>query len=145
MHYMHDRRRNIVTNPADAIRQTLFGPEYWLARFVFQRGLALIYLLAFLVAFRQFRALLGERGLLPVPQFLKFANFKRAPSIFHFYYSDRFLAAVSVAGILLSMVGLTPWSEGGPLWKSIALWASLYVLYLSIMNVGQEFYGFGWE
>jgi len=36
---------------------SLFGTEYWLARFAFQRGLALIYLIAFLVAFRQFRAI----------------------------------------------------------------------------------------
>jgi hypothetical protein len=124
---------------------SLFGSEYWLARFVFQRGLALIYLIAFLVAFQQFRALLGERGLLPVPQFLHFVNFRRTPSIFHLYYSDSFFAGVSVAGILLSIIGLTSLSERGPLWISIAVWSSLYLLYLSIMNVGQVFYGFGWE
>ena len=33
----------------DVLRQGLFGSEYWLARFAFQRGLALIYLVAFLV------------------------------------------------------------------------------------------------
>src|SRR5580700_2512688 len=124
---------------------SLFGTEYWLARFAFQRGLALIYLIAFLVAFRQFRALVGERGLLPVPQFLQFVKFRRTPSIFHLYYSDSFFAGVSVAGILLSIMGLTSLSERGPLWISIAVWASLYLLYLSIMNVGQVFYGFGWE
>src|SRR5437879_8248038 len=32
----------------DVLRQGLFGSEYWLARFAFQRGLALIYLVAFL-------------------------------------------------------------------------------------------------
>jgi lipase maturation factor len=122
-----------------------FGSEYWLARFLFQRGLALIYLLAFLAAFKQFRPLLGERGLLPVPQFLAFVNFRRAPSIFHFHYSDRFFAGVSVAGILLSIAGLTSLSERGSIWLSIAIWTSLYLLYLSIMNVGQIFYGFGWE
>src|SRR5690348_9716075 len=112
---------------------------------MFQRGLALIYLAAFLVAFNQFRPLLGEHGLLPVPQFLAYVNFRRAPSIFHFHYSDRFFAGVSAAGILLSIAGLTSLSERGPLWLSMAVWASLYLLYLSIMNVGQIFYGFGWE
>jgi len=125
--------------------QGLFGSEYWLARFAFQRGLALIYLIAFLVAFNQFRPLLGERGLLPVPQFLGFVNFRRAPSIFHLFYSDNFFGAVSFAGILLSIIGLTSLSERGPLWMSIAVWSAPYVLYLSIMNVGQVFYGFGWE
>lgn len=130
---------------SDPFWQGLFGSEYWLARFAFQRGLAFIYLIAFLVAFNQFRPLLGEHGLLPVPQFLKFVNFRRAPSIFHFFYSDNFVDGVSLAGILLSIVALTSLSERGPLWISIAVWSSLYVLYLSIMNVGQTFYGFGWE
>lgn len=129
----------------DAVRHSLFGSEYWLARFAFQRGLALIYLIAFLVALNQFRPLLGERGLLPVPQFLEFVNFRKAPSIFHFFYSDNFFSGVSLAGILLSIIALTSFSERGPLWISIAVWISLYVLYLSIMNVGQTFYGFGWE
>lgn len=31
------------------------------------------------------------------------------------------------------------------MWISIAVWSLLYLLYLSIMNVGQVFYGFGWE
>jgi len=132
-------------NAIDVLRQGLFGSEYWLARFAFQRGLALIYLIAFLVALNQFRPLLGERGLLPVPQFLQFVSFRRAPSIFHFYYSDNCFAAVSCAGILLSIIGLTSLSERGPLWVSIAVWSLTYVLYLSIMNVGQTFYGFGWE
>ena len=122
-----------------------FSSEYWLARFAFQRGLALIYLLAFLAAFNQFRPLLGERGLLPIPEFLRYVNFRRAPSIFHFHYSDNFFATVSAAGILLSIVGLSSLSERGPIWLSIAIWGSLYLLYLSIMNVGQVFYGFGWE
>ena len=125
--------------------QGLFGSEYWLARFAFQRGLAIIYLIAFLAAFQQFGPLLGERGLLPVPQFLQFVTFRRAPSIFHFYYSDNFFGGVSIAGILLSIAGLTSLSERGPLWMSIAVWSLLYLLYLSIMNVGQVFYGFGWE
>ena len=131
--------------PTYALGQPLFGPEYWLARFAFQRGLALIYLIAFLVALNQFRPLLGERGLLPVPRFLGFVDFRKAPSIFHFYYSDNFFGIVSLAGILLSIVGLSSLSERGPLWISIAVWSSLYLLYLSIMNVGQTFYGFGWE
>jgi hypothetical protein len=129
----------------DALWQRLFSSEYWLARFAFQRGLALIYLLAFLVALNQFRPLAGERGLLPVPEFLRYVNFRRAPSIFHLFYSDRFFGGVAWAGIALSIIALTSFSERGPLWISIAVWASLYLLYLSIMNVGQVFYGFGWE
>ena len=35
-------------------------PAYWLSRLVFERGLAAIYLIAFLTAVNQFRPLLGE-------------------------------------------------------------------------------------
>src|ERR1700740_2335219 len=129
----------------DAVPHILFGSEYWLARFAFQRGLALIYLIAFLVARNQFRPLLGERGLLPISQFLGFVNFRKAPSIFHFFYSDNFFSGISLAGISLSIIALASFSERGPLWISIAVWSSLYVIYLSIVNVGQTFYGFGWE
>ncbi|TDC71755.1 lipase maturation factor family protein, partial [Streptomyces hainanensis] len=47
------------------------APDYWLSRLVVQRGLALIYLLAFLSAIREFPALAGERGLTPAPAFLR--------------------------------------------------------------------------
>jgi len=128
-----------------ALGQALFGPEYWLARFAFQRGLALIYLTAFLVALQQFRPLVGERGLLPVPEFLRYVKFRRAPSFFHLHYSDRFFGGIAWLGIALSIIALSSFSERGPLWFSIVVWSSLYLLYLSIMNVGQVFYGFGWE
>src|SRR5207247_1207703 len=48
-------------------------------------------------------------------------------------------------GIVLSLTALLGLSEAGPLWLSIAIWLLLWVLYLSIVNVGQTFYGFGWE
>lgn len=129
----------------ESFQHAFFNSDYRLARFVFQRGLALIYLVAFLVALEQFPALLGENGLLPVPRFLGFVHFGRAPSIFHWHYSDRFFAGVSITGIVLSVVALTSLSERGPFWLSILVWSALYILYLSIMNVGQTFYGFGWE
>jgi len=39
---------------------------YWYSRFVFERALTALYLVAFLVAANQLVPLLGERGLLPV-------------------------------------------------------------------------------
>ena len=38
------------------------APDYWLSRWLFERALAAICLVAFLVAVTQFRPLLGERG-----------------------------------------------------------------------------------
>jgi hypothetical protein len=117
----------------------------WLVRLLFQRGLAAIYLTAFLVALNQFPALLGERGLLPVPAFLQGVSFREAPSLFHWRYSDRLLAAVAWLGIALAGLTLLGIPESGPLWLSVAVWWLLWALYLSIVNVGQTFYAFGWE
>lgn len=121
-----------------------FG-DVWLVRLLLQRALAAIYLIAFIVVLQQFKPLLGERGLLPVPAFLKRVSFRDAPSIFCWRYSDRLLDAVAWSGILLSAVALTGLSERFPLWLSTATWLVLWFLYLSIVNVGQKFYGFGWE
>jgi hypothetical protein len=117
----------------------------WWVRLVFQRGLAGIYLLAFLCALNQFRPLLGERGLLPAPRLLERASFREAPSIFHLHYSDRFFAAVASLGVALSAIAISGVSEAGPLWLSMAVWLVLWALYLSIVSVGQNFYSFGWE
>jgi hypothetical protein len=121
-----------------------FG-DVWLVRLVLQRGLALIYLGAFLSASCQFRALIGEDGLLPIPRFLSRVSFRDAPSLFHFGYSDRRFAAVAWVGVALSVCALSGLSEAGPVWLSAALWLVLWAFYLSIVNVGQTFYGFGWE
>ena len=121
------------------------APDYWLSRLVITRVLGAIYLIAFLVAINQFRALLGERGLLPAPRFLDSVPFRRAPSLFHLRYSDRLLAIVSWSGVLLSasiVVGLV---EAAPLVIWMLVWLVLWLLYLSIVNIGQTFYAFGWE
>jgi len=115
-----------------------FG-HVWLIRLLFQRALAAIDLLAFLGALFQFRALLGERGLLPVPAFVERVGFRDSPSLFAWHYSDRLLTIVASTGILLSAIALTGLYEGP------ALWLVLWILYVSIVNVGQTFYAFGWE
>src|SRR5438874_189256 len=121
------------------------APDYWLSRLVIERGLAALYLIAFVVAFNQFRPLLGERGLLPAPNFLRLAPFSRTPSLFHLHYSDRMLAIVAVTGAVLATAAVLGLVEAGPLWIFIPAWFALWALYLSIVNVGQIFYAFGWE
>lgn len=123
-----------------------FGADdYWFARLVFQRGLALVYLVAFVNAAMQFRALIGERGLTPVPNFLNRASFRSSPSVFHLYYSDRFFAVVAWLGVLISAALLLGLGDGLPLWAHMVIWGLLWAMYLSIVNVGQVWYGFGWE
>src|SRR3954468_17606907 len=123
----------------------LHAEGYWLARFLLQRGLGLVYLIAFVVVLEQFRPLLGEDGLLPVPGFLARVSFRKAPSLFHFRYSDRLLVAVAVTGIVLSLAVVVGIPDRLPAPLTVAIWLALWALYLSIVNVGQTFYSFGWE
>ncbi|WP_329113259.1 lipase maturation factor family protein [Streptomyces sp. NBC_01353] len=121
------------------------APDYWLSRIVFQRGLAGLYLVAFLSAALQFRALIGERGMLPVPEYLRRVEPRQAPSLFHWHYSDRLFAAVSWGGAAVALALVAGAGDAVPLAVSMLLWAVLWALYLSIVNVGQTWYSFGWE
>jgi hypothetical protein len=123
----------------------LQAPDYWLTRLVLQRALGVIYLIAFLVAANQFRPLLGEHGLLPVPHFLRQVTFMQAPSLFHIHYSDRALLVVAWSGVALSVSVVAGVPDVAPSWVAILIWFALWALYQSIVNVGQIFYGFGWE
>jgi lipase maturation factor len=123
----------------------LNAPGYWISRFVFVRAMAAIYLIAFLAAANQFRPLLGSRGILPIPGFVRAVPFRRSPSVFHLHYSDRFFAAVAWAGVAISALALAGVVDRAPTGVSMAAWAALWALYLSIVNVGQTWYAFGWE
>ncbi|MEU6063908.1 MULTISPECIES: lipase maturation factor family protein [Streptomyces] len=121
------------------------APEYWWSRLIFQRALAGVYLVAFLTAALQFRALLGERGMLPIPHFLRRVRFRYAPSLFHLHYSDRMFAACCWAGCAVSATLLAGLDSQLPLWAGMVLWLVPWALYLSVVNVGQTWYAFGWE
>ncbi|MFF1868281.1 lipase maturation factor family protein [Kitasatospora herbaricolor] len=125
--------------------QWFAAPEYWLGRLLVQRMVAAVYLLGFLAAARQFRALIGEHGMLPVPRFLARVPFRQAPGLFQWHYSDRLFAAVAWTGCALSAAVLAGLADLVPLWASLLLWAALWAGYLSIVNVGQVWYSFGWE
>ncbi|MFJ3904983.1 lipase maturation factor family protein [Streptomyces sp. NPDC090025] len=121
------------------------APDQWLSRIVFQRGLAGLYTVAFLSAALQFRALIGARGMLPVPDHLRRVPARRAPSLFRLHYSDRFFAGVAWGGAGLALALAAGAGDAVPLPVSMLLWLVLWGLYLSIVNVGQTWYAFGWE
>ena len=101
--------------------------------------------MGFLAAANQFVPLLGERGLLPVPLFLKRVEFWDAPSLFWLAPTDGAFTAAAWLGVLLSALALTGLSEAFGILVSSLVWFLLWLLYLSFVNVGQVFYGFGWE
>ncbi|TDD83649.1 lipase maturation factor family protein [Saccharopolyspora karakumensis] len=121
----------------------LSAPEYQAARFAVTHLIALTYLIGFICFLRQFRGLLGERGLTPVARFVARVPFRQAPSVFHFRSSDRWLAGVAWTGVAASV--LAQFADFAPVWGWVLVWALLWVLYSSIVNVGQVWYGFGWE
>jgi hypothetical protein len=118
---------------------------YSLTRLALQRGLALILLIAFVNAVNQFKPLLGQRGLLPAPQFIKQTDFRSSPSLFFLFPNDAAFTAAAWIGVLLSVLALSGLSERAGLWLSMLVWALLWTLYISFVNIGQTFYGFGWE
>lgn len=122
-----------------------YADTFSFSRVALKSGVALVYLLAFLSALRQFLPLLGEKGLLPVPNFLRGRTFKKCPTIFHLGYTDRRFLALCWTGVALSFLCLVGVVDRGPVWFSIISWLVLWFLYLSLVNVGQRFYGFGWE
>ena len=121
------------------------APDYWLARMLIERGIAVIYAIGFVVALRQFPALLGDRGLLPVADFVRQVPFRAAPSLFHLRYSDRLLRGCCLLGLVLCAIVVAGIPDGWVVPLEMLVWVALWVLYLSIVNVGQTFYSFGWE
>src|SRR5947209_2422408 len=124
-----------------------YVPTYWLTRFLILRLLGAIYAIAFLVAINQIIPLIGSHGLLPVGNYLhrisnalsgESSGFIRLPSIFWFAHSDASLLVFAWIGFFLSLLVVAGYAN------AIILFI-LWLLYMSYVHVGQEWYGYGWE
>src|ERR1041385_5577332 len=123
------------------------GNSYWLTRFVILRLLGFVYAIAFLVAAQQLVPLVGEHGLTPASHYFeriqehfgsRSAAAMQLPSLFWFGISDQGLTTFAWIGFGLSLVVL-----GG--YANAILLAILWAMYMSIIHVGQIWYGYGWE
>jgi hypothetical protein len=123
------------------------APTYWLTRFMMLRLLGVVYAVAFLVAINQAPALIGAHGLLPAADFIRRVNqvlgstgasFMRLPSLFWFWHSDTALLTVMWMGFVLSCIVAAGYANA-------IIMALLWVFYLSLVHIGQEWYGYGWE
>ncbi len=137
----------ISAKAEDPLLKTKKIPTYWLTRFMILRLLGVIYAVAFLVAINEIVPLIGADGLLPAGIFLdrvrdalgsSGAGFIRLPSLFWFVHSDAALLAVAWIGFLLSLIVVAGFANA-------PLLTGLWLLYMSIVHVGQEWYGYGWE
>ncbi|HZR81567.1 MAG TPA: lipase maturation factor family protein [Candidatus Binatia bacterium] len=120
---------------------------YALTRSAILRLLGVVYLVAFLIVVRQGDPLIGHDGLLPADRFLaaiaaetgsRASAFAALPTLFWLDASDRALHAVGWTGLVLSAAVVLGATNA---LLQLALWA----LYLSVVQVGQIFYGYGWE
>lgn len=121
------------------------SPQYWLTRVCFQRCLAFLYFIGFLIAANQYLALVGENGITPARLFLKRVSFLDAPGLFSFHCSDAFMTAMIWCGLGLAVFALSGFSERYGMIVSVLVWFSLWVLYSSLVSGGGIFYGYGWE
>jgi hypothetical protein len=130
------------------VAQLLTAGDYTISREIIQRGFGVLFLIAFVSAFNQFPALLGERGLTPAPRFIALTTSAQAPSLFRwkrFSYSDRRLRIVCVIGMVLAASAIIGLPQAGPVWVPVPVFLAMWGLYFSIVSIGQRFYGFGWE
>lgn len=126
--------------------------DFGFAREVLQRGIAALYLVAFVSSLNQFRPLAGERGLLPAPALLDWVGEKKErrrmlhPTLFvHLRYTDRRLVALCVAGIVVAATLVAGIPQLGPPWVPMLCFLALWLGYMSVVSIGQTFYSFGWE
>src|SRR2546429_2871429 len=129
--------------------QKLFacGNSYWLTRFLILRVLGFVYAVAFLVAAQQLVPLVGEHGLTPANHFLasvqtqlvsRTAGMLRVPTLFWLGISDQGMSIFAWAGFALSLLVLAGYANA-------IILSVLWAMYMSVVHVGQIWYGYGWE
>lgn len=116
-----------------------------IGRFLLLRGMGLVYFVAFAAFWRQGPFLFDSNGLTPISLYLRRASnalgpeaLSRLPSLFWLDESDGAVAAIGIAGVALSfavLLGL----------ENAAVMAVLWVFHVSVVNAGQDWYGYGWE
>ena len=126
--------------------------SYQITRFVFLRALGLVYTVAFLGLALQGATLFGEDGLLPARRFLHIMSgqeaqidvplsweiFARLPTIFWLSQKNLWLAIGAWSGVVLSAAMMLGYANA----ISCTL---LWMLYMSFVHIGQDFYSFGWD
>src|SRR5271165_2517860 len=136
-------------NRFSALTRFTFGRPaaltYTRVEWLFLRILALIYLVAFASLAVQITGLVGAQGMLPAGRFLAGARaalggraFWEIPGVFWIAHSDAVLRAAAWTGAAISLLLLIGRAERAAL-------VCLYVLYLSLTTIGQNFMAFQWD
>jgi hypothetical protein len=120
-------------------------PTYALSGYLFLRALGLIYLIAFVSFWVQMPGLIGQSGILPAEKFLQAVQAHYGADRFGLLPTLGWIAAGNAAlhvycalGVIFSIllaIGICPVVSG------LALW----LLYLSLVSLGQTFRSFQWD
>ncbi len=125
-------------------------PQYIRVRYIFLRGLALIYLIAFVSLSTQVQGLIGSHGIAPAAERMSavktafarqgvgFDKFREFPTLAWFSASDAALNGACRAGIVLSVLllfGIAP----------APILFLLWLVYLSLAGIGAPFLDFQWD
>jgi len=111
---------------------------------LYLRGLAAVYLVAFVSLWMQLDGLLGERGILPAHELMErvrsvgMAGWVRLPTLFHLSATDAALHAVCGAGAVIAALTVAAPFSAPP-------WFLLWAFYLSLVGVGGDFLRFQWD
>jgi predicted DCC family thiol-disulfide oxidoreductase YuxK len=120
-------------------------PPVQVTRQLFLRLLAGIYLIAFVSLYVQIPGLIGNRGILPVGNLLDAvreqvgaASYWRLPTLAWVAASDTALRYMALGGALAALVAMAGLLQG-------LACGAMWVLYLSLVTVGQDFLSFQWD
>ena len=116
-----------------------------LSRWLFLQALGCIYLIAFLSLWVQIHGLVGSNGILPADQYLAAVRqqigtegYYLLPTLFWLNPSDACLHFLCAGGVVLSVVLIAGFLPTATL-------TGLWMLYLSLVTVGQVFLSFQWD
>ncbi len=116
---------------------------------LFARGIALMYLIAFVSMGRQIRGLIGDNGILPVIQYLPLvakqfpgSAYLVAPTLLWWTNSEFALLSITWGGAVLAFVAMIGRPHTG---GQKAAFVVLFIYYLSIVTGGQSFTTFQWD
>ncbi|RUS86308.1 hypothetical protein EGW08_005952 [Elysia chlorotica] len=145
----HIEEGNLQAPSTDELKES-----FWLTRIIIVRYMGFIYFVAFLVSLHQNKQLLGRRGLLPANVYLSrlkehigthnpWSLLSAAPTVFWFVDYERdldfWLDAVAWSGVVIASFMLL---SGAGNWSLLLL---EWILYHSLVNIGQRWFSFGWE